>query len=201
MNDAPVRENSIRSVAIGVAIATAAAAGIVWYATSAGVGLLSDDSFLYADLAMDLRSGRALSSIAVPPGFPSMLALGADPFAAARVLNILAIMILTALVGGAVWWSTHKAAPAIFAAALVSVAKPLLVVHAMLLSEPLALVLGTAGLWLTLIALDDDRPAWWYAAALALGLSVMMRYAAVVYPATAVIYVAWQRRWRRAASP
>src|SRR5664279_675952 len=118
MNDVPVGENSIRSVAIGIGTAAAVAAGIVWYATSAGVGLLSDDSFLYADLAMDLRSGRALSSIAVPPGFPAMLALGADPFAASRVDNILAIVILAALVGGAVWWSSRKPAPALFAAAL-----------------------------------------------------------------------------------
>jgi hypothetical protein len=188
-----------RQAGIGIAIAAAVGAGIVGYATTAGVGLLSDDSFLYADLAMDLRGGHALSSIAVPPGYPLVLALGADPFATARVVNLLAIAALVAVIGGAVWWSTQRVAPALFAASLAAFAKPLLVVHAMMLSEPLALVLGTAGLWLTLVALDDDRPWRWSVAALALGLAPLARYAAVIYPAAAVFFVMWERRWRRAA--
>ncbi len=128
-----------------------------------------------------------------------MLALGADPFATARILNVVSLAALVALTGGIVWWSTRRAAPAMFAAALVAGAKPLLAVHAMMLSEPLALVLGAAGLWLTLVALDRDRTAIWCAAALALGLAAFVRYAAVAYPVAAVVLVAFERRWRRAA--
>lgn len=126
-------------------------------------------------------------------------AVAANPLAVARVLNVFALAALVAITGAAVWQSTRRPFPTLFAAAVVAVGQPLLAAHAEALSEPLMLVLASAGLWLTLVALADDRQRNWYAAGLALGLAATVRYAAVVYPAAAVLCVLLERRWRRAA--
>ncbi len=196
----PAAERRGRSRWVGMAVGALAILGatLVWYATTAGAGI-NYDAVDYAHMAARIRSGRALSITHFPPGLPLVLALSADPFAAARVLNIVALSALVTLTGAAVWWSTRKSAPTLFAAVVVAVGTPLLAVHVMALSEPLALVSGSVGLWLTLVALADDQMWIWCVAALALGLAVIVRYAAVVYPISAVLFVLWERRQRRAA--
>lgn len=187
-----------REVTIAVTALALLGAALVWYATTAGAGI-ENDSVGYAQMAAQLRSGQPLSSTHFPPGLAMVWAVAANPYAVARVLNALSLAALVAITGAAVWQSTRRPFPTLFAAGVIAVGQPLLAAHAEALSEPLMLVLASAGLWLTLIALADDRPLIWCAAGLSLGLAAMVRYAAVVYPAAAVLCVLLERRWRRAA--
>ena len=187
-----------RGVTIAVAALALLGAALVWHATTAGAGI-ENDSVGYAQMAAQLRSGQTVSSTHFPPGLPIVWAVAANPYAVSRVLNLLALAALVAITGAAVWQSTRRPFPTLFAAAMVAVSQPLLAAHAEALSEPLMLVLASAGLWLTLVALADDRPRSWCAAGLSLGLAAIVRYAAVVYPAAAVLCVLLERRWRRAA--
>src|SRR6185437_6063916 len=135
-------------------------ATLVWYATTRGVGI-ENDSVLYARMAAEIRSTQALFTIHYPPGLPSIWTLAANPYTAARVLNMVAMAALVVITGAAVWWSTRRTFPTLFATSVVAVAQPLLAAHFEALSEPLALALGAGGLWLTLVALDDDRTWIW----------------------------------------
>ena len=146
-----------RGVTIAVAALALLGAALVWHATTAGAGI-ENDSAVYAQMAVQLRSGQPVSSTHFPPGLPIVWAVAANPYAVARVLNLLALAALVAITGAAVWQSTRRPFPTLFAAAMVAVGQPLLAAHAEALSEPLMLVLASAGLWLTLVALADDRP-------------------------------------------
>jgi len=197
--ESPAAEQDVSRLWVTITVAVLALFGatLVWYATTRGVGI-ENDSVLYARMAAEIRSTQALFTIHYPPGLPSIWALAANPYTAARVLNMVAMAALVVITGAAVWWSTRRTFPTLFATSVVAVAQPLLAAHFEALSEPLALALGAGGLWLTLVALDDDRTWIWCLGAFSLGFAVIVRYAAVIYPAAAVLLALSERRWRRA---
>jgi quinoprotein glucose dehydrogenase len=178
-------------------LALAAAGTIaVWIATGRGAGI-SPDSVEYVAAARWLLAGKGLRAldgtplIHFPPLYPVALAAaawmsGSDPLDAARWLNAGLFGFLLALAGLLACRISGRVSAGLAAALVLLVSRDTVLMHAMAWSEPLAIVLGTAGLALLARHLETGRTHELMLAALALALATLTRYAAVAYTIAAI---------------
>lgn len=189
-------------------VVLAALAGVtaLGLATRWGPGL-TPDSVVYVDAARSLAAGDGLVAVAsdgeraplthFPPLYPAALAgaiaLGADALAAARWLGVALLAANAALVGLAVRASTPGARVTPGLAALLAAASAqMLRIHAAALSEPLFLLLASAGLLLLGRHLERPRRARLVAAAACIGLAPLARYAGLALVAAGALALAWR---------
>lgn len=167
-----------------------------------GVG---GDATIYLTSARGLVEGRGLGVTNprgefrllpyFPPFFPLVLAfsgmLGLNVEAVAFALNL-------ALFGGLIflagWFTLRAGAPPVFAAlaALLMAVSPVLIpTYSWLMSEPLAIFLGFAGLVMALAAAENPRRIWLApSAGLILGLSLLTRYTSAAFLAAGFLVYA-----------
>ncbi len=191
-----------------VALAIGAAVRSLWTMTSRGAAWFADGD-IYIATARRLRAGLGFTipsplgapapELRFPPGFPFALHLalasGAGALEAARGLNA---ALLAANLALAAWlarrWSARAPGAALAVVVLASAAVDALFVHATILSEPLFIFLTL--LALAFLSSDAERPKAWKAAAaaLAVGLSVLVRFAGVAWIPAGALLVARKRR-------
>jgi len=177
---------------IAAAVVALCGAAMVLFATASGVGV-SPDSVAYIGAARGLLQGLGLASplpeghyaplVYYAPLFPTLLAggglLGIDPLTGARWLNS-ALFAATILLSAHIIESdTGSIASALFGSTLLLITFPLLMVHSMAWSEPAFVFLSLlALLWLSrYVGGGRSRDA--AAAAAAIGLAMLFRYAGV----------------------
>ena len=181
------------ALALCLAAMAAAGAAAVVLGTRWGTGV-SNDSIYYLAGARNLAAGRGFSSDGARgkvdpithwgPGLPAVLAalaaLGADPWAADRGVNAMAMAANVALVGAIVWRGTRGSIlPAVAAAGLALTGADFVHAHLRLWSEPPFLTAMLLALWA--VAEDIETPRWpvLIGGGLAAGLAYLVRYAGV----------------------
>lgn len=195
----PTRPAAIALVAIALCGAAA-----VWWATARGIGT-SPDSGVYIAVARSVASGHGIVDPRTgplthfPPGYPAALAAlgvaGIDPLVGARALNAGLFALLVLLTGGFAAVVAETAGVGVAVAAFVAFTPSMVELGAMAWSEPLALVLGFAGLALVVDAADRDSDREFLAAGCCLALSLLTRYASVAFWMAAVAGVLlWRHR-------
>lgn len=176
--------------------AAAAGAGAVWIATARGAGI-SPDSVHYVAAARWLLAGEGLRAldgtplIHFPPLYPVALAAASwvsrsDPLDAARWLNAGLFGLLLAMAGLLACRISGRVSAGVAAALVLLVSRDTVLLHAMAWSEPLAIVLGTAGIALMARHIETGRTSALIVGALVLALASLARYAAVAYTVAAV---------------
>src|SRR6185312_8809956 len=165
------------------------AAGLAFWASARGIGV-GPDSVRYLAAAHSIRHGAVLDSTGAPlthfpPGYPAALALG--PPRAVQVL-------LFAFMVGAVAWGVARMGggyrAGVLAGLFVLSTQGIAESGAWLWSEPLAIGQAVVG-----IALLEDAPI---RSALAIGGSILTRYAFGAFGLAGVLLVWRQRGWRHA---
>ncbi len=196
-----------------LALALAGVAAL-WASTYHGAGI-GGDATIYITSAQNLLAGKGLGLIQAdgsfrllpyfPPFFSLALAalgaLGIDLSTAARWLNILLFAATIWLVGGVTYRATRSVVFALLAAGLMLASPVLIPVYSWAMSEPLAIFLSLAGLALLLPYLRNGRSRGLLAlAALAMGLSILTRYAQAAFLAASALGIlllahgGWRKR-------
>jgi hypothetical protein len=186
-----------------------AGGGLIGLATSWGAGL-SPDSILYISVARNLLAGQGLMVLDAngammplvhyPPLYPAWLALGGglgfDPLDWARWANLICFGLNIALFARLAKKLIPGDAWPLLLTSLMLLGLPNRLVHAMAWSEPLFLLLGFSGI--ACLEASQSRRTWpWLGlAALALGLSSLVRYTGLVFIATGVLMVAHRNFFR-----
>ena len=176
----------LRSLAPVLCLTASAALGaaILEHATTGGIGLVPD-SVSYLRIAESVAAGDGAGRSAMyPPVYGALLAaigVRPDDVAAARWLHVLMLAATAILSALLVRQAGGSSAATTAAAALVALAPDVVESHAYLLSEPLAILLGSTGFLLLGRALHEGGRVWLLAAAAAAAAAVLTRYAAVVY--------------------
>lgn len=183
----------------GLLILALCGVAVLQVATARGVGV-SPDSVAYIAAARGLLQGLGLGSpvsdghwsplIHYAPLFPTLLAalgvLGIDPLDGARWLNSFLFAGNVFVAGHIIQWDTGSISSAIYGAALLVISFPMLTVHSMAWSEPIFVLLSLlALLWLSQYA-EHLTIGYVVAAAAAVGLGVLARYAGLVLIAAGV---------------
>ncbi len=195
------RENVL--VQAGLAAIAALGVLLLVFSTHWGPGV-GGDAAAYIYSARNFLAGRGLGLLNpqggldplsyYPPLFPLALSLvglpGLELTGVARWLNILLFAGLIWLSGDLLYRTTRSKVLAWLLALLVMASPSLITVYSWAMSEPLALLLGFGGLALLLAYLR--RPAGrtaFYLSALAVGLSIVTRYAAAPFLAAGALGV------------
>lgn len=180
------------------------------------VGAVYDDA-VYVELAKALATGQGYRylhlpgtpfAVHFPPGYPLFLSVlwRLVPAFPANVLLFKAANAV--LVAVAVVWLMRfararfacSAPQAAAAAVLASIGIPTLVLSALVMSEPLFLVVALPALLLAERAVDGDRRAWLLAGAgLVAGAATLVRTHGVAIVGAVVLLLLWRRRFRDAA--
>ncbi len=193
----------MKRVIAGGAIALAAviAAACALFSTRLGPGV-GGDATIYITSARNLVAGHGFGLIDArgnfrllpyfAPLFPLVLSvferLGLDLAQAARWMNALLFAGLAGGAGLAVLRLARPAALAGLAALLLALSPILTPIYSWAMSEPLALFLGFAGLWLALVAARDARrETAFYGSALLAGLSFLTRYSSAGFVGAAAL--------------
>jgi quinoprotein glucose dehydrogenase len=182
----PGRRAAAWSIAVGLAGGV-----LVCWTTPHGAGL-SPDSVSYVAAARWVLAGAGVRSLEggplshFPPLYPIVLAAAAwvsrsDPLDAARWLNAALFAVLLALAGLLAARIGRRPAAGVAAALVLLASRDMLMLHAMAWSEPLAIVLGTAGLALVARHIGAGGTLPLALAAIGFGLAALARYAAVGY--------------------
>jgi 4-amino-4-deoxy-L-arabinose transferase-like glycosyltransferase len=174
---------------------------VLLFVTVWGIGV-SPDSTVYIGAARNLLRGQGLKALSgrsmeleplthYPPLYPLLLALaggaGGEPLRAARWLNAFIFGINILLAGVAVGGYTRWSARAVALASLLLLAAPdMLQIHSMAWTEPLFILFCLAALLLLAAYLERGQRLLLLAAAVAVALGFLTRYAGVVLPATGV---------------
>lgn len=174
-------------------LAIIGSATLIW-ATPLGINV-TPDSVVYIGAARSLLAGTGLSMPSAsglpqplthyPPLYPLLLALsgiaGGDPLIGARWLNVCFFGANTLLVGLIIQrWSTQRW-PAVAGSLLTLLSVTMLRIHAAAWSEPAALFFGFVGLFLLSTYLETGRKPLLVTSAIAVGLSLLTRYASLPY--------------------
>jgi hypothetical protein len=189
------------------------AAALVAYGTHTGIGL-STDSAAYIGAARGLRAGAGVATrggdgtmqpmTLYAPLLPALIAgvsaLGPDPFAAVRGLHVALAAFNTAMVVWLILRDTGSRGWALAGGLVVAPALPFLMPHAIVWSEPtfFACVLVAVACLAHYRTRGSGRAL--AAAALAVGLGTMARYAGLALLPTGAALVATRRDSRRAAA-
>jgi 4-amino-4-deoxy-L-arabinose transferase-like glycosyltransferase len=163
---------------------------VLLFATAAGIGV-SPDSVAYIGAARGLLAGLGLGSPApnggfrpllfYAPLFPTLLAaigvFGIDPLDAARYLNSALFGVNIFLSGVLIGRDTGSRSTAIVGSTLLLLSVPMLKIHSMAWSEPTFIFFSLlALLWLSRYV-ERGGTGWVIAAAAAVGLADLSRYA------------------------
>lgn len=177
------------------------AVGLAVFSTRLGAGI-GGDATIYITSARNLLAGRGLGLIG-PAGEFRLLPYFAPFFSLvlsaaglvtpnlagfARWLNILLFGGLALLAAHTTLQVTRKSLFALAAGLLVALSPILIPVYSWAMSEPLALMLGFAGLWLAYRSLPDEKPGLLFAlSALLTGLSFLTRYSSAAFIGAAAL--------------
>lgn len=163
---------------------------------------IGGDATIYLFSARNLLDGRGLGLLGpqgefrLIPYFPPFYSLllagialpGLDMVGSSWWLNLFLFGALVWLVGALTYRVCHSLSVAALSALLVSSSPVLIPVYSWAMSEPLAILLGFAGLTLLLITLiQPQRKCLFYASAVATGLSFLTRYNSIAFIATACL--------------
>lgn len=163
------------------------------FATTQGIGL-SPDSSAYIGAARELLQGLCLGSrlpdghcspmVHYAPLFPMLLAaiglLGIDPLDGARWLNSVLFASNILLSGHIIKRETASTASALFGATLLLISLPMLEIHSMAWSEPTFVFFSLLALLCLSQYAGRGGDGYLVAAAAAIGLGVLSRYAGLV---------------------
>ena len=205
--------------ASAAAAAVAVALLVWWIATPRGLGI-SPDSTQYLSAAHNLASGRGLvvhwwargvvPLTHFPPLFPVAMAaltrLGLPVAHGAAVINACSFVVCVVLTFVLARRSGLSDFVALCTSLAVALARDVQEVHAMVWSEPLYMALTMGALYLTVIALRDDRWSSLFLVAVCAALSVLTRYAGLALVGSSGLCLllfaqgSWQRRLQRAAA-
>lgn len=186
----------------------------VLYASAWGPGLIDWDSFNYLSAARNLAAGEGLTipldpenttpMVHYPPLFPVVLAgfelLSVDAMAAARWLNALLFGVTAVLLGLTVRKITRSQGLGLLAAALLVLARDMVLVFAYALSEPLLLALTAASLWFLGKYLEDGELKPLLLASLLAAGAFLTKYggaANVIAVGVSVLVMGKKRFWSR----
>jgi len=208
-----------QTMAFFLAIGLLAVGGVqlLLYSTPEGLGL-NDDSIAYIAAARSLINGEGYRASWLisnepmthfPPGFSGMLALiglitGLDPVRGARLLNGLLFGFNIFLMGVLGWRMTKSKMFGIIAAFLYLVTDSLLRIHADALSEAFYVFFTLLAFLLLYRYFEKEKVVWLIALGCVLGLSYLVRYAALSLWATLVVVLfllgaTWRKRFSSVA--
>lgn len=186
-----LNRNVFRMLAGGLALLGSAT---LLLTTRWGIGL-GGDSIAYIGAARNLLKGRGLvyfdnlGGLApvthYPPLYPLALAgvglLGLDPLAAARWLGVIFFASNIVLASVIVYSCTLSFAASLLASFLVLTAFPMVQVHSMAWTEPMAIFFGFSGLLLLVRCLERSKRILFHLSSLLIGLSCLTRYAGLAF--------------------
>ena len=165
-----------------------------------GIGITTDSAAYFAMARSLLTEGTVGSVVHWPPGYPATLALFGATFDAARWVNIVLIAANVLLLAACVLQAGGPRWAAIAAACYAVIGRDFIQAHISAMSEPLALAGGMGALLLAARGLERDSKRCLLAGAAIAGLTVLVRYAALIYPVTiatgALLWPAWPIRRR-----
>jgi len=185
-------------VGLGVLLVAVLGTGLLAYGTSQGVGI-GGDATIYITSARNLLRGSGLGLVGpqgefrllpyFPPFYPLILSLFGimrlDIPAAAQGLNLTLFAAIIVLVGVFTFRQTGIAWAALLAAGMTALSPVLLPTYSWAMSEPLAILLGFAGLAVLQNYLSGgQRRTLLLASAVLAGLSTLTRYSSAAYIAT-----------------
>lgn len=203
-----------QTMAFFLAIGLLALGGVqlLLYSTPEGLGL-NDDSIAYIAGARGLMNGdgyRAAWLISnepmthFPPGFSSTLALiglgtGLDPVRGARLLNGLLFGFNIILAGVLGWRMTRSKPFGIISAFLFLITDSMLIIHSDALSEAYYVFFTLLAFLLLYLYFEKEQTNWLIALGSVLGLSYLVRYAALALWATMIVALfllngTWRKR-------
>jgi hypothetical protein len=169
-------------------------------ATPWGLGI-SPDSAVYIGAARSLARGHGLTLPAdsgtfapivhYPPLYPGLLAVlslgGSDAIAAAKWINVLLFFGNVFLAGVVVYSATGLVLASVTTACLAATAFPMMLIHSMAWSEPLFVLLQSLGILFLLLYFWHSTCRSLLAAAVAMGLSILGRYAGLSLVASGML--------------
>lgn len=191
-------------MAIPVALAIAAAAGVLGATEPRGPGITSD-SVHYISISRQLacghgfRWGCSANPCALwPPGYPAALAgaaaLGVAPDAAARWINAIAMAAIVLVSAAFVYRHSRSMLAAVAAAWLIYASAMLLETACYALSDTAFILAVMVFLYFADTLLKDLSPGPLAALACAITAAFMLRYMSVVLPLVAVLLLLINRR-------
>jgi hypothetical protein len=191
-----------RFVTVGLLGIALCGVAVLHFATAFGIGL-TPDSAAYIGAARGLLGGFGLGTPSATGGFSPMVLYaplfatllaamgwaGIDPLEGARCVNSALFAASLLLSGRIIERETGSPSSALLGALLLLISVPMLEVHSMAWSEPTFLFLSLlALLWLSRYA-ERARTGWLIAAAVAVGLAVLSRYAGLSLVGAGIIAV------------
>ena len=183
-------------------ICAAAGAGILFISTIQGAGI-GGDATIYITSARNLLAGKGLGLITAggefrlipyfPPFYSLVLAfLGLFTPNIPLAAMILNLVLFAGLIFLITWWTirvSENIFPGVLLGLLLAGSPILIPAYSWAMSEPLAVLLGFAGLILLEKALVEDLTFARWASAVLLGLSVLTRYSSAAFVAAAVLLI------------
>jgi hypothetical protein len=212
-NGSKSRKKPVLFIILLVIIAAAAGAYLAWVTDYAPWGF--SDSAAYFSAARNLAAGHSLSVSTVNNGYsplnlhaplyPLVLTplawVNANLIHVSKIMDILFWVMLVFLNGGLFYQITRSQWGAICFALLCAFSYVLVTTFSSLMSEPLALVLGIPGYLLLVLSIKDHSFKLMLLSAVAIGLSVLTRFAFAALLAAGVLALLifsdqpWKRRW------
>jgi hypothetical protein len=171
-------------------------------ATPWGLGI-SPDSAVYIGAARSLARGHGFTLPAdsgtfapivhYAPLYPALLALfsldGPDAIAVAKWINVLLFFANVFFAGAVVYSATGLVLASVATACLVATAFPMMLIHSMAWSEPLFVLLQSLSILFLLLYFWHSTRRSLLAAAVAIGLSILGRYAGLSLVASGMLGV------------